>query len=139
MVTRSWGNPRSSQGFAARRRQFVGRARCFAIPGRPRQGDRIPAGSEALLSSAWILRGTPELIIPHLKAVAMVMHWDETPFHVRGVDPADSDLAELLLIQPGDATAGAFDFMPLPADRTLMRLYLSSDLGLGSATEASTR
>lgn len=53
-----------------------------------------------------MVEGSREIVLPHLKAIAPVLTWNETHFHV-----------------------GEMDFLPLPADRTLMRLYLCSDLG----------
>lgn len=80
-------------------------------------------------SYEWVLEGGREIILPHLQALAPALAWNREHFHVTATPRADADLPELFEIALTDAPVGAVDFLPLPAERTLMRLYLCSDLG----------
>lgn len=105
----------------------------MATDAQPQDPQPQRAGSEhthgPVASYESVLEGSRDTILPHLKAIAPALVWNETHFHVGEMVPADKDRPELLLVKLGDAPVGALDFLPLPADRTLMRLYLCSDLG----------
>ena len=55
--------------------------------------------------------------------------WEGRHFHICEIHPQDRDLPRLFQIELDGIAIGAVDFVPLPADRTLMRVYLCSDLG----------
>lgn len=80
-------------------------------------------------SVEWILQGKQDAIIPHLKTIAPTLGLDDEHFHVSELEQSERDVPALFQIELGGELVGALDFMPLPADRTLMRLYLCSDLG----------
>lgn len=63
--------------------------------------------------------------------------WKDEHFHVQDLDPVDSDLPALRQIELGVDPVGALDFLPLPQRRrrTLMRLFLCSDLGTTCSLE----
>jgi hypothetical protein len=86
-------------------------------------------------SFEWVLEGDREMVLPHLKTIAPAMTWETKHFHVRDIEPHDEDWPELFQIELGDEPVGAVDFMPLPAKRTLMRLYVCSDLGTSCSLE----
>lgn len=80
-------------------------------------------------SFEWILEGERDIVVPHLKAIAPLLQWNEEHFHVSTSRGEDPDLPALFRIELGAEPVGGVDFLPLPAKRTLMRLYLCSDLG----------
>lgn len=80
-------------------------------------------------SFEWILEGEREIVLPHLKAIAPLLQWNEEHFHVSTSQSEDPDVPALFRIELGAEPVGGVDFLPLPAKRTLMRLYLCSDLG----------
>ena len=80
-------------------------------------------------SYEWMLEGEQALVLPHLKAVAPTLGWKGEHFHVAALAPREAGMPVLHQLQLGDDPVGALDFMPLPNKRTLMRLYLCSDLG----------
>ena len=86
-------------------------------------------------SYEWMIEGDQEMVIPHLKALAPTLIWKDEHFHVQDVDPVDADLPALRQIELGDEPVGALDFLPLPQKRTLMRLFLCSDLGTSCSLE----
>lgn len=86
-------------------------------------------------SFEWMIEGDQEMVIPHLKAIAPTLIWEDEHFHVQDVDPVDADLPALRQIELGDEPVGALDFLPLPQRRTLMRLFLCSDLGTTCSLE----
>ena len=80
-------------------------------------------------SYEWMIEGDQEMVVPHLKAIAPTLSWKDEHFHVSDVDPVDAGLPALRRIELGLEPVGALDFLPLPQKRTLMRLFLCSDLG----------
>lgn len=86
-------------------------------------------------SFEWILNGKRDTVLPHLKTIAPTMQWQDRHFHVRDVAPRAEDWPELFQIELDELPVGALDFMSLPGDRTLMRLYLCSDLGAACPLE----
>jgi len=80
-------------------------------------------------SFEWVLEGGRDIVLPHLKSMAPLLKWKEEHFHVTSNKPEDEDLPELFQIELGGEPVGGIDFLPLPAKRTLMRLYVCSDLG----------
>ncbi len=80
-------------------------------------------------SFEWILEGDREIIVPHLRTIAPSLIWENEHFHVCDPARAGEGLPEMFQVQLADEPVGALDFMPLPSNRTLMRLYLCSDLG----------
>ena len=96
----------------------------------PPPPSRDPAHSHGPRPSfEWILDGDREVVLPHLRAIGPALTLGEDHFHVAPVSPVDPVLPDLFEVRLGDEPVGALDFLPLPADRTLMRLYLCSDLG----------
>ena len=75
-------------------------------------------------SFEWILDGKRDTVLPHLKTIAPTLQWQDQHFHVRDVEPRAEDWPELFQIELDELPVGALDFMSLPGDRTLMRLYL---------------
>ncbi|MEX2229985.1 MAG: hypothetical protein WEB13_10155 [Dehalococcoidia bacterium] len=69
------------------------------------------------------------MVLPHLQTLAPTLTLGGGHFDVNRMDHAERDFPELFTIQLRDVPVGAIDFLPLPAGRTLMRLYLCSDLG----------
>jgi len=86
-------------------------------------------------SFEWVLEGDRDMVLPHLKTIAPSMTWESEHFHVCDVESRGDDWPELFQIELGDEPVGAVDFMPLPAKRTLMRLYVCSDLGTSCSLE----
>ena len=86
-------------------------------------------------SFEWVLEGNREMVLPHLKTIAPSMTWESEHFHVCDVESRGEDWPELFQIELGEEPVGAVDFMPLPAKRTLMRLYVCSDLGTSCSME----
>ena len=86
-------------------------------------------------SFEWVLEGDREMVLPHLKTIAPSMTWESEHFHIRDVEPRSEDWPELFQVELGEEPVGAVDFMPLPAKRTLMRLYVCSDLGTSCSME----
>ena len=80
-------------------------------------------------SYEWIIEGDQEMVVPHLTAIAPTLTWKEEHFHVCDVEPIDVGMPALKQVELGDEPVGALDFLPLPQKRTLMRLFLCSDLG----------
>ncbi len=80
-------------------------------------------------SFEWILQGERQIVLPHLKSIAPTLTWEDQHFHIREMDAVDEHSPDFFRIELGSEPVGAVDFMPLPAERTLMRLYLCSDLG----------
>ena len=80
-------------------------------------------------SFEWILEGETEIVVPHLKTIAPILKWNDAHFHVSTVSQEDADLPKLFRIELGAEPVGGVDFLPLPSKRTLMRLFLCSDLG----------
>lgn len=80
-------------------------------------------------SFEWVLEGVTETVVPHLKTIAPILKWNEEHFHVSTVSQEDPHLPEMFRIELGAEPVGGVDFLPLPAKRTLMRLFLCSDLG----------
>ena len=79
-------------------------------------------------SYEWILEGEPEIVVPHLKEWGPVLHLNEKHFDIVAA-PRVEDRPTLYRIELEGALTGGIDLLPLPAERTLMRLYLCSDLG----------
>lgn len=96
----------------------------------PRAHDHGP-----LPSYEWILQGDRLTVIPHLKTLAPTLSLDGGHFDVGELDRRDQDLPALFMIQLNDVPVGGVDFLPLPSERTLMRLYLCSDLGTACELE----
>ena len=67
--------------------------------------------------------------------IATQLTWDGHHFHIREIASAAEDEPELYQIELRDGPVGAINFLPLPANRTLMRLYVCSDLGAICSTE----
>ena len=82
-----------------------------------------------------MIEGEPDMVVPHLKAIAPTLSWREEHFHVADVEPLDAGLPDLQRIELGSEPVGALDFLPLPQRRTLMRLFLCSDLGATCSLE----
>lgn len=82
-----------------------------------------------LPSGEWILEGESELALQHLRTLAPTLLLNERHFDVMEADRSGEGLPALFMIAFDDVPVGAVDFLPLPAARTLMRLYLCSDLG----------
>lgn len=80
-------------------------------------------------SLEWTLRGRAEMILPHLKTMAPALALGDEHFHVIELPADDDDLPARFQIELGGEPVGAVDFLALPEDRTLMRLYMCSDLG----------
>jgi len=80
-------------------------------------------------SFEWILEGETDTVVPHLKTIAPILKWNEEHFHVSSVRQEDPHLPEMFRIELGEEPVGGIDFLPLPTKRTLMRLFLCSDLG----------
>ena len=80
-------------------------------------------------SFEWILEGRTETVLPHLLSIAPLLQWKDEHFHATGLEPSAEFLPQMFQIELGGEPVGGVDFMPLPAKRTLMRLYLCSDLG----------
>jgi hypothetical protein len=97
------------------------------------EGDQHSHGPSP--SFEWVLEGDREMVLPHLKTIAPSMTWETEHFHVRDIEPRSEDWPELFQIELGEEAVGAVDFMPLPAKRTLMRLYVCSDLGTSCSLE----
>ncbi len=83
----------------------------------------------------WVLEGSCETAAPHLRTIAPQLTWAREHFHVSAIEPADSDLPLLFRIELGERPVGAVNFLPLPRNRTLMRLYTCSDLGSACTIE----
>lgn len=93
-------------------------------------GDRDDGHSHGPQPSfEWILQGERQIVLPHLKSIAPALTWEDEHFHIREMDAVDEHSPDFFRIELGSEPVGAIDFMPLPAERTLMRLYLCSDLG----------
>ena len=113
---------------------------------RPGEPPRIPTPGEPAPSEAhdhgpfpsreWILNGGCEMVLPHLRTIALRLSYEGEHFHISLVytDESRPNLFEVAL---GDALVGAFDFLPLPTERTLMRLYVCADLGTDCARVAA--
>lgn len=86
-------------------------------------------------SFEWILQGERRIVLPHLKSIAPTLTWEDEHFHIREMDAVDEHSPDFFRIELGSEPVGAVDFMPLPAERTLMRLYLCSDLGTSCLLE----
>ena len=95
-----------------------------------------PHGHGPQPSYEWMIEGEDAMVIPHLKSIAPTLTWKEEHFHVRDVEVADPDLPALHQVELGDEPVGALDFLPLPQKRTLMRLFLCSDLGTTCSLES---
>lgn len=102
----------------------------LAPGGTPAEHDHGPVPSYE-----WILDGESRIVLPHLKTIAPTLTWNGEHFHVNGIEAADADLPERFQIELGEEPVGAVDFLPLPGKRTLMRLYLCSDLGTSCRLE----
>lgn len=79
-------------------------------------------------SYEWILEGEPAIVVPHLKEWGPVLHLNDRHFDIVAAPPV-YDRPTLYRIELEGALTGGIDLLPLPAKRTLMRLYLCSDLG----------
>ena len=86
-------------------------------------------------SYEWVIEGDQEMVVPHLTAIAPTLTWKEEHFHVNDVEPVDAGMPALKQIGLGAEPVGALDFLPLPQKRTLMRLFLCSDLGNACSLE----
>lgn len=82
-----------------------------------------------LPSGEWILEGESELALQHLRTLAPTLSLNERHFDVTEGERAGEGLPSLFMLAFADTPVGAVDFLPLPAARTLMRLYRCSDLG----------
>ena len=80
-------------------------------------------------SLEWTLVGSADMIVSHLKTMATALALGDDHFHVVELPPDEHDLPPRFQIELGDEPVGALDFLALPDDRTLMRLYMCSDLG----------
>jgi len=69
------------------------------------------------------------MIVTHLKTMAPALALGDDHFHIVELPPDEHDLPPRFQIELGDEPVGALDFLALPDDRTLMRLYMCSDLG----------
>lgn len=77
----------------------------------------------------WVLQGSCELVVPHLMLIAPRLTWHDEHFHVCAAPPDDDHEPQLFRVELSDSPVGAIDFLPLPEDRMLMRLYRCSELG----------
>lgn len=82
-----------------------------------------------LPSGEWVIEGESELALQHLRTLAPSLLLKERHFDVMEAERPGEGLPALFMIAIDDVPVGAVDFLPLPASRTLMRLYLCSDLG----------
>lgn len=80
-------------------------------------------------SFEWIIEGDERMVLPHLRTLAPKLSWEGRHFDIDVTDRAGEQLPPVFMIDVEAAAVGAVDFLPLPADRTLMRLFLCSDLG----------
>ena len=80
-------------------------------------------------SNEWVIEGDSQTAIQHLRTVAPYLSLDGHHFDITEAARMDADLPALFLISLQGAAVGAVDFLPLPAARALMRLFLCSDLG----------
>ncbi len=80
-------------------------------------------------SSEWVLEGEGALAAQHLRTLAPTLLLNARHFDVTEADRSNEGLPSLFMIAYSDTPIGAVDFLPLPTSRTLMRLYLCSDLG----------
>lgn len=80
-------------------------------------------------SLEWILQGDQPTVTPHLRTLAPTLTLDGRHFHVTELNRLEQDLPPLFIVELNEVPVGGVDFLPLPSDRTLMRLYLCSDLG----------
>ena len=78
-------------------------------------------------SYEWILEGEPAIVVSHLKEWGPVLRLNDRHFDIVAA-PVD-DRPTLYRIELEGGLAGGIDLLPLPAQRSLMRLYLCSDLG----------
>jgi len=83
----------------------------------------------------WVLESSCETVVPHLKMVATQVTWEGQHFHVCEIAKANDGEPELFQIELSDRPVGAVNFLPLPDNRTLMRLYICTDLGAVCTTE----
>ncbi len=98
-------------------------------PPNPAAADGVAHLHGPIPSFEWILEGMAETVVPHLKTIAPILKWNEEHFHVSTLRQEDPQLPELFRIELSNEPVGGVDFLPLPAKRTLMRLFLCSDLG----------
>ena len=80
-------------------------------------------------SFEWILEGKRETVLPHLTSIAPQLTFEDEHFHATKNEAQDEYAPELFDLDLGGELVGGLDFLPLPNRRTLMRLYLCSDLG----------
>lgn len=80
-------------------------------------------------SSEWVLAGDAAIASQQLRALAPRLTLGEEHFDVAEQSRSGEGLPALYLIALQGIPVGAVDFLPLPETRTLMRLFLCSDLG----------
>lgn len=86
------------------------------------------AAAEIVRRGGVVAEGESQTAIQHLRTLAPNLSLEDAHFDITETGRADDDLPPLFLIALRDTAVGAVDFLPLPATRTLMRLFLCSDL-----------
>ena len=79
-------------------------------------------------SNERVIEGDSQTATQHLRTLAPYLSLDGHHFDITEAGRVDADLPALFLISLQGAAVGAVDFLPLPAARALMRLFLCSDL-----------
>ncbi len=86
-------------------------------------------------SLEWVLQGDQLTVTPHLRTLAPTLTLNGQHFDITEVDRLEERLPPLFMVEVDDTPVGGVDFLPLPAERTLMRLYLCTDLGTACRLE----
>lgn len=86
-------------------------------------------------SYEWVVNGDCSIVLPHLRTFAPTLAFDGRHFDIAEMDREAQQLPVLFMIVVQDVSVGGIDFLPLPSNRTLMRLYLCSDLGAACQLE----